>query len=117
MEIQAYINKVYEFIFPNQKIVNKETFEGEPIQVGASMGIAAILMFLITILLSFLYSYGAAKLSWHYNMYMGNSGSAFIWSLISFFFSGFYYPYYALFLDPVATMKHLNSVSVGGRRR
>ncbi len=118
MEVQAYINRVFEYIFPSQKVVKKERFEGEPAPTIAIGGIGAILMFILAFGFYFAYAYGAAKLSWHYNLYVGNgSGAAFAYSLLCFFFSGFYYPFYALFLNPISEMKRANLVTVGGSRR
>ena len=114
--IQAYINRAFEYVFPSQKVVKKERFEGtEAVPTSAMGGVAAVLVFLVMFVFYFAYAYGAAKLSWHYNIYVGNgSGSAFMWSLVCFFFSGFYYPFYSLFLNPVSSMKRANLV--GGRR-
>lgn len=70
--------------------------------------------FLIT---SFVYSYGAAKLSYAYNTSVGSS-STFLWSILAFFFSGFYYPYYAFFVNPVGAPPASTLPSlVGGKRR
>ena len=45
---------------------------------------------------------GAARLSWCYNTFYGETtGMKFVWSLLCFFFSGFYFPFYAIILDPV----------------
>jgi len=65
----------------------------------------------------FLYSYGAAKLSYAYNTSVGSS-NAFLWSILAFFFSGFYYPFYAYFVNPVGASPASTLPSlVGGRRR
>jgi hypothetical protein len=66
--------------------------------------------------LAFLYSYGAAKLSYTYNMSINNGSMVYVWCLLCFFFSSIYYPYYALFLNPVLPVSVLG-VTVGGRRR
>jgi hypothetical protein len=59
-----------------------------------------VLMFYIILL--FLSGAGAAYLSYNYNIYIGNSaGTAMTFAVINFFFSALYYPYYALFLDPL----------------
>ena len=61
-----------------------------------------LFMGFFAILLGFLYSYGAAKLSYNYNIYLGNSqGAAFMNSILAFIFSNFYYPLYALVLSPI----------------
>ena len=52
----------------------------------------------------FVFAYGAAKLS--YNKF-GSVG----WSILDFIFPGFYYPYYAFFLDTSSP------TLFGGRRR
>jgi hypothetical protein len=116
MDLQGYVNRAFEYVFPSQKVVKKERFEGtEAVPTSAMGGVAAILMFLVALIFYFSYAYGAAKLSWHYNIYVGNgSGSAFFYSLVCFFFSGLYYPFYALFLNPLSSMKRANLV--GGRR-
>lgn len=77
-----------------------------PSAPGAAAGMNAgmIIVSILGAILGFLFSYGAARLS--YNMY-GSYG----WSFLAFIFSGFYYPYYAFFLSKPATMFG------GGRRR
>ena len=78
--------------------------------MGAYAGIGVLLFFIFIIA----NLYGAARLSWCYNTFYGASGGAkFIWSLLCFFFSGFYYPFYAIFLDPVCG----RVAQVGGRRQ
>jgi hypothetical protein len=69
------------------------------------------------LIFSFVYSLGAAKLSYAYNTSVGNS-MAFVWAILAFFFSGFYYPYYAFFVNPVG-VSAISSIlpTVGGRRR
>ena len=89
------------------------TSDGIPIASNTSAGgsiAVLIVIFLVVMTISFIYSYGAAKLSYCYNTSIGNAESAFIWSLLAYFFSGFYYPFYALFLNPLCAVK------VGGRR-
>jgi hypothetical protein len=77
---------------------------------GMSFFIGIILIFLFAIL----FCYGAARLSWCYNTFYGESSATkMIFSLLCFFFPNFYYPFYALFLDPVCgRVKN----QVGGRR-
>ena len=73
---------------------------------SASRSISAIiLVVLFGLVFSFLYGYGAAKLSYCYNVSVGNASSALVWSVLAFFFSGFYYPYYALILNPLCVAK------------
>ncbi len=79
----------------------------------SSMGAYAGVSFLVIVILIFANLYGAARLSWCYNTFYGASGiEKFIWSFLCFFFSGFYYPFYAIFLDPVCG----RVAQVGGRR-
>ena len=61
-------------------------------------------MIFITMYLAFilLFAYGAASLSYNYNLAIGTSGEmTLVYSVLAFFFSSFYYPYYALFLNPL----------------
>ena len=86
-------------------------------------GVAAKLsshLFLIVgavFLFSFIYSFGAAKLSYAYNTSVGSS-LTFLWAVLAFIFSGMYYPYYAFFVNPVgAPPASIMSPMMGGKRR
>jgi len=72
-----------------------------------SIGSTALYTYVVLALVfTFLYSYGAARLSWCYNISIGNStGVAFGWSVVNFIFSSIYYPFYALFLNRVCKKK------------
>jgi hypothetical protein len=86
---------------------------------AAAATLGTYLVFSVGVFLvgSFLYSFGAAKLSYAYNTSVGSS-STFLWSILAFFFSGFYYPYYAYFVNPVgAPPASIIPPLVGGRRR
>jgi len=74
----------------------KESFSNN----GNAYGIIVIIPALI---IALSYSFGAAMLSYHYNVYKGNSGAV-VWAILAYFFSGLYYPYYAFFLDPLGNM-------------
>lgn len=56
-------------------------------------------------LLVFLYSFGAAKLSYDKYQSVG-------WAVLNFFFATFYYPYYAIFLSGSPQQQ-----AAAGRRR
>lgn len=74
---------------------------------------------LFILLLLIIPAIGAARLSYCYNMFVGNStGVAFLYATLCFFFPAIYYPVYALFLNPVCGMQRpaINAM-VGGRRR
>lgn len=66
----------------------------------------AILVLIISLLPAFFFCYGAAKLSF---AKYGSYG----WSILDFFFAGFYYPFYAWFLNTPPAPTGL----LGGRRR
>jgi hypothetical protein len=87
-------------------------------QANKSPGLFAsgIIIFLVFLALGVIYCYGAAKLSYDYNMSINNLSSAMMWSVICYCFPAIYYPYYALFLNPVnpAVSQH---VMTGARRR
>ena len=64
----------------------------------------------VYLILAFLWSYGAAKLSWGYNIYIGNGwGTSFTFSFLAFIFSEFYYPFYAYFLNPINSIKKIKN--------
>ncbi len=74
----------------------KDGFEGE----NAMFGPTFIVIVIGVLLFVLLYSAGAAKLSWCYNSSVG-TGTAlkFIYAAVAFWFSQFYYPFYAFFVD------------------
>jgi len=93
----------------------KESFASEDLNTMMGVYMAYIIL---ALLLMILVSFGAAKLSYCYNMYMGSSeGVAFLWSILSFLFSGFYYPFYALFLDPLCEETSVTRVNVRKSRK
>ena len=71
-------------------------------------GALTIIFIVIFALIS---SYGAARLSYFYNMSIGNSGYAMMWSVLAFFFADFYYPMYSFFLNPLSA-KGRNNIPV-----
>ena len=80
---------------------------------AASILGAGLFTAIVFFILGFLNSYGAARLSWCYNTFYGASPAvSFGWSFLCFFFSGLYYPVYALFLDPVCG----RTIQKGGKR-
>ena len=80
----------------------QESFEAEG-SVSSGSGIILYIVFSLIPILFF--AYGSAKLSWCLNQSYG-------WSFLCFLFPGFYYPYYAISLNPLC-----NSPMVGGKRR
>lgn len=87
----------------------KESFANEDLNTMMGVYMAYIM---VALLLMIVVSFGAAKLSYCYNIHMGSSeGVAFLWSILSFFFSSLYYPFYGLFLDPLCEKSSVNSIS------
>ena len=80
--------------------------------MGSYIGPLIFSIFL-SIFFGLLFCYGAAKLSYSYSIYTGNS-SAFFWSVLCFIFPSFYYPYYALMLNPVGGLR--TNAMKGGRK-
>lgn len=98
-----------------------EAFTALSSNLPATLGkLGSYLMFSVGLVafFSFVYSLGAAKLSYAYNTSVGSS-SAFLWAVLAFFFSGFYYPYYAFFVNPVGSTPTsiVFPPVMGGRRR
>ena len=109
-ELSTYAAKL------SNAIQAKEQFAADAVPVTNNPLAAAGLMLyiLFAIILFVLYAYGAARLSYCYNIYLGtDSGSAFFWSVLSFLFAGYYYPIYGVFLNPMCEMKK----QLGGRRK
>ena len=63
------------------------------------------------VIFTLIFSYGAARLSYFYNMNTGNSGYAILWSVLAFIFSDLYYPMYSFFLNPQSA-KSRNNISI-----
>ena len=76
--------------------------EGPTIQVDAGNIVLLVLWAIVVLIFSLATMYGAARLSYCYNIFIGNSETAaLLYSILCFFFSGIYYPFYALSLSPV----------------
>jgi hypothetical protein len=108
MSLSNYYDSLKAVIQSNGMKSRNEQFVGS-LEYGLSKALFPIILLLI---FTFLYSYGAASLSYNYCVYTNNSG-AILWSLLAFFFSGFYYPYYAFFLNPIGS---ISKVMTGGKR-
>ena len=75
------------------------------------------IFFVLTIFFfGILTSYGASRLSYNYNIYTHNQGAALGWSVLCFFFPALYYPFYAIFLDPLGSMV-AQTTMIGGKMR
>lgn len=83
----------------------RDGFENGDSSPPAVNGGVAILGVILALIPYILFAYGASKLSWCLNHSYG-------WSFLCFLFPGFYYPYYAIFLNPLC-----NAPMVGGKRR
>jgi hypothetical protein len=70
-----------------------------------------VIYIIIRVILFIIFAYGAARLSYYYNVSTGNSGSATFWPILAFFGSEFYYPYYAYALNPLSA-KRRNNIAI-----
>ena len=84
----------------------RETFEKEFVDRTSA---TVTTWFLIALLPMLIFSYGAAKLNYSINQSM-------FWSIVAFWFSGLYYPYYAFFQAPTGIISSA-AAAVGARRR
>ena len=117
-----YYNNIVNIISNNKYNVknSEENFDSE---TTSSVGFSSTMTSLIfggifTLIFIIVYSYGAARLSYYYNIQANaSSGVATLWSILAFVFSGFYYPIYGLFLNPLMYSGSGLSTSVmsGGR--
>jgi len=80
------------------------------------VSIPVLLGFIVVLVFCIMYGYGAASLSYCYNKSMGRGDmEAMIWAILAYMFGGLYYPYYAVFLNPLCGVRP--STVIGGRRR
>ena len=95
-------------------IQGKEHFVGTS-NAGSGLEIGGLLLYILLIIVfGVAYSYGAARLSYCYNIYLGeSSGTASLWAVFAFIFAGYYYPIHGIFLTPCGVSKH---TQFGGRR-
>lgn len=77
----------------------------------SKMGVAAIVSSMFVPMVGLLiYAYGAAYLSYCYNLTKGSANMAILWAILCFCFPTLYYPFYAIVLLPKCPM-------IGGGRR
>ena len=82
-------------------------------QVGGMIALYSILAIAFIIV----FCYGAARTSYCYNIAIGNTADvAFLFSIVCFFFPNFYYPFYAIFLNPLCTKMRNNKSMFGGKK-
>lgn len=112
-EIGQYFLRLLKAILGYEAFTNS----GE-INTDAIAGIGFII--LLGILFAIANAFGAAYQSYCYNIYIGNtSGVAVVYAILCSFFPHLYYPFYALFLNPICLMKPKNKGFLGlsgGRR-
>ena len=112
--VKQYLTNVGKAVLARtENFENGPATPGKPVSAGDQQSLAFVTISMIFMLIiGFLCSYGAAKLSWCYNKFNGADNSTCLgWSLLAFFFSGLYYPYYGVFLNPLCTLR-----KAGGRR-
>jgi hypothetical protein len=91
-------------------IAGHEGFSSSHPDAGALLN-TSMTVIVMYVVFMFLFSFGAGMLSYHYNLSIGTSGNmTVLYVFTAAFFSTFYYPYYALFLNPLAKTQR------GGRR-
>lgn len=87
-----------------------ENFTDGSEQDAAVVSAFTMFFFVIFVIIS---AYGAARLSYFYNMNSGNSGWALFWSVLAFMFADLYYPMYSYFLNPLSA-KTRNNIPLPG---
>jgi hypothetical protein len=92
-------------------VAGHEGFSSNHPDAGALLATSTtVIVFYMVFIVAF--SVGAAILSYNYNLSIGTSGGMTVtYTILAFVFSSLYYPYYAIFLDPLA-----KKVQRGGRR-
>jgi len=104
MEIEKQKERTWRQYFLNiiHAVRGQEQFTGSSTpDAEVFMGVG-VFMVIFILIIAIAVCYGAARLSWCYNTFYGaDSVSKVIFSVLCFIFPNFYYPFYALFLDPV----------------
>lgn len=112
-EIGQYFLRILKALLGYEAFTNS----GE-MNTGAVAGIGFVIF--LGLLFAIANAVGAAYQSYCYNIYIGNtSGVAVVYAILCSFFPHFYYPFYALFLNPLCLMKPKNKGFLGlsgGRR-
>ena len=106
--VAEMINKVKMALLGGKEPFVTQTQGTTHVNTASIAEAGGMLMFYSTILMIFviLFCYGAARTSYCYNIAIGNGVDiALLYSVICFFFPNLYYPYYALFLNPLCISK------------
>jgi hypothetical protein len=111
MSLAAYGQNVL-----NAVLGKKPEDKAEPFTTNGMSANLVISGSVITLILLFAVAYGAARLSYCYNIHVGNGAmAATAWSILAFFFNAIYYPFYGLFLNPLCA-EGMRNVAKGGKR-
>jgi len=88
-----------------------------PVPIG-TINALFIVYIIFMVLATVIYGYGAARLSYCYNITHGEtSGTAIAWAVLCFLFSGWYYPFHGIFLSSCGSAVTNTMRKVGGGRR
>ncbi len=96
-----------------KNLLNTEGFQSKDKEADEPI-VGTILTSLYTfmmggMLVAFLVGYGAARLSYCYNMSIGTSMElTYLYAIVCFFFSFVYYPFYAIMLNPLCNKRGNN---------
>jgi hypothetical protein len=108
--MNSYLENVWRAI-KGQKEGSEESF----VTAVSDAGLAVAVGIVFVLVLVFLVCFGAARQSWCYNSLYGSSyGAKLFWSFLCFLNPYLYYPFYAVFLNPVCYAK---VQQVGGSRK
>lgn len=89
---------LFSIFNPLKKI---EKFETTDLPINNYYYTALIIYIIVLLIVAF----GAAKLSYSYNMFIGTSnGMSIVYAVLAFIFSELYYPFYAYFIDPLSML-------------
>lgn len=113
------VNKVAEgFLVKKGEAFVTQNNGAVQINTGAleKVGMYFVVYSIFITIFVFLICYGSARTSYCYNIAIGNTADvAFLFSVLCFFFPNFYYPFYALFLNPLCSGKLRNKSILGGK--
>ena len=109
-------------------VLNKYGFVSQPFETQDASGNIVVefpkfvygvfYTFLGVFLWVFISAMGAARLSYCYNLNVGNDeGVAFLFAILCFCFPSLYYPYYAFFLNTACSAPSRGMFSGGGKSK
>ena len=118
--IAEILNKTKKMLLGGTEPFVSDASGTTKVNTGAIAQVSGMIFIYIFLLIAFgiVFCYGSARTSYCYNIAIGNTADvAFLFSVLCFFFPNFYYPYHALFLNPLCISKLRNNKGMFGGKK